>query len=137
MALKTFSFIPSTVDPGIYTKVESSTSWIFVSVSNDDFFCSYHHLASFQSLCSHLSTIWDINISQSSELKYLNLRIIQSSFGISVDQTSHIIEILRSYFGSPDLLKTVETPFRTDSDFERDLFDSFPATPSELLKLQI
>jgi hypothetical protein len=76
---------------------------------------------------------------QGTLVKYLNIRIIQSDLGISYDQTEHIErKILQKHF--PDdkigdtIMKEVHTPFRTDNQYEIDLFQ-LPATKEELKKL--
>ena len=64
------------------------------------------------------------------------MRITVSERGISLDQTESIIDFCRKYWGHPDKLKTVHTPFRVDKDFEKELAASLPASPSDLKMLE-
>ena len=64
------------------------------------------------------------------------MRITVSDKGISLDQTESIIDFCRKYWGHPDKLKTVHTPFRVDSEFEKELAASVPASPTDLKVLE-
>ena len=67
-------------------------------------------------------------------LHYLNLRIIQSDLGISVDQSEHISNLVKDWY--PNRFKDTHTPLRTDSNFEIELSEKPPPTPQELLGLK-
>ena len=57
-------------------------------------------------------------------MKYLNMQIVQTNMGISIDQTRHIqTNILDKWFppDTTEQFKTADTPYRTDSEFERQL----------------
>ena len=72
-------------------------------------------------------------------MKYLNMRIIQTDEGISIDQTHHIkTTILDNWFlpKQTEQLKTADTPYRTDSDFERQLETQLPAIGEDLKLLE-
>jgi hypothetical protein len=59
--------------------------------------------------------------------------------GISFDQTSHIItRILDKWFpaNSTERLKTADTPYRTDGEFEKAINETLPATGEELARLE-
>ena len=59
--------------------------------------------------------------------------------GISFDQTSHIItRILDKWFpaNSTELLKTADTPYQTDGEFEKAINETLPATGEELARLK-
>ena len=65
---------------------------------------------------------------------HLNLRIIQSSYGIIIDQTAHIQDTILSKT-VPDAYEKFNsdpTPFKIDSTFGITLVDTLPATPAEL-----
>jgi hypothetical protein len=81
-------------------------------------------------------------VKEGTQISYLNLQIIQSKYGVSYDQTKHIHQkIVNKYFppdkvsGSP--MKDVHTPFRTDSQCEKDLMEQLPAGKEELKQLEI
>ena len=72
-------------------------------------------------------------------LKYLNVKIVQTDFGISIDQTQHIkITIIDRFFPPTrtERLKSVDTPYRTDGEYERALAEALPATGQELKALE-
>ena len=64
------------------------------------------------------------------------MRITQSELGISIDQTDSILSFLYSYFGKQDNIKTSTIPFSTDSNYEKLLASSIPATPEQLTSLE-
>ena len=66
-------------------------------------------------------------------LKYLNFLIFQSPLGFSVDQTYHIMEIVNKWFPNRNFIK-VNTTFRTDSSYEKDIVAAFPLTANALTK---
>ena len=72
------------------------------------------------------------------KLSYLNTRIIQYPYGISIYQTSHIQDtILAQWF--PDAsgkFNSYPTPFKEDITFEIDLAETLPATPADLHLLE-
>ena len=71
------------------------------------------------------------------ELSFLNYRIIQSEWGISIDQTTHIRQnILAKYF--PD--KTMKVPFQSspfplDNGVEMKIFEATDLSDKELSEL--
>jgi hypothetical protein len=82
-----------------------------------------------------------ITVKEGAQLSYLNLRNIQSEYGVSYDQTEHIIrKIINKYFPPSKIedpkLKPVHTPFKTDSDYEKELMGQRPATGQELKSLE-
>ena len=64
------------------------------------------------------------------------MRITIGKMGISLDQTESILTFCEQYWGKPDKLKTVRTPFLTDSQFSKDLLESVPASPTDLKLLE-
>ena len=45
----------------------------------------------FERLTQEFDTIFDHNFQEVSKLKLVNIKMIQSKYGISIDQTDHII----------------------------------------------
>jgi hypothetical protein len=85
------------------------------------------------------SEIVNVTVQRGQVLNYLNLRIIQSIYGISIDQTQHIKDtILDVWFPSDDeesKVKAAYTPFQTDPSYERRLAETLPAQEDELVQL--
>ena len=86
---------------------------ILINTSTDDFLCAYSDVALFYSVRDHLKQYAGVTTQEGPELKYLNLRIVQSKYGASFDQTDHIQStILDHWFpqGSNEKIKPVHTP---------------------------
>ena len=79
---------------------------------------------------------FSIKIKKGRIIHFLNMRITVSEQGISLDQTESIIDFGRKYWGHPDKLKAVYTPFRVDRDSEQELAASLPASPLDLKTLE-
>ena len=110
---------------------------MFVCTSTDDFLSAFSRPSTFLAVRDHISKYVNVTSQQGYTLNYLNLRIIQSRYGISIDQTEHIKEnILDLWFPNGEYVKTVYTPFRTDGQFERDLSECLPADDQELAQLE-
>ena len=85
----------------------------------------------------HLKRFVPITTQDDAVMKYLNVRLVQTDLGISIDQTHHIkTTILDPWFPKGELIKTADTPYRTDSDFEKALRTQLPATGKELAQLE-
>ena len=74
-----------------------------------------------------------MKLQEGSVLKYLNFRIFQSPIGFSIDQTDHIMEIVNEWFPTGKF-RNVDTPFRTDSSYEKELLAALPLTGNSLHK---
>ena len=134
--LTQFELIRIPIDHGLYVYERDHTQ-LLVALSTDDFLCAYTSTDIFYRFQAHLATYFNLTRQEGPELKYLNFRIIQSEFGISMDQTRHIREsIIDPWFGTSTNVRTADTPFRTDSQFEQDLAEVLPASPDELQQLE-
>ncbi len=81
----------------------------------------------------------DITVQTGSVLKYLNIRIVQSEYGISFNQTHHIkTTIIRKWFplSSTERIKGVDTPSCTDPQYECALAEQLPATRDKFKRLE-
>ena len=89
----------------------------------------------FDDLGVQLQKFFELRTQSGDVLKFLGIRIIQSDAVITMDQGEYVFDILEQYFGSDvDKVKTVTTPMRTDSDFEKELFDALPLTDDGLIE---
>ena len=79
---------------------------------------------------------FEIKVQEGSVLKYQNFRICQSPLGFSVDQTDHIIEIVNEWLPDGKFMK-FDTPFSTDSTYEKELMTALPLTLNTLHKAEI
>ena len=55
----------------------------------------------FERLTQEFYTLFEYTFQEGSEIKLLNINIIQSKYGISINQTDHIIKnIIQEYWGT-------------------------------------
>ena len=86
-----------------------------------------------------MNSLVPVTVQTGTVLKYLNVKIVQTDFGISIDQTQHIKTTLIDRLFPPnrtERLKPVDTPYRTDGEYERALAEALPATGQELKALE-
>lgn len=138
--LEDFGFACCISEPSLFIYDKNGETMI-LNTSTDDFLCAYNHKSIFDKLCAKMRTMFDITTKEGTKFKYLNLEIIQTEHGVSYDQTDHIQrKIINKYFPPDKIndskLKQVHTPFRTDSDYEKDLAEQLPATKDELKILE-
>ena len=115
--------MPCPAEPALFVKHEGEESLIVVT-STDDFPCSSTSESLFANLVNHLNQYVPITVQEGHTLKYLNLRIIQTDQGVSFDQTHHIkTNIVDEWFpaSKTEHIKSADTPYHTDSDYERQL----------------
>ena len=140
LILNEFGFVMCIAEPALFVYWDGENSAVAVT-STDDILVSHNNSAIFGRLCVHLKAYVEITAQTNMNmLKYLNTRIIQSDLGVSFDQTHHIqTSILDKWFpvGNTEMIKSADTPYRTDSAYERELEMQLPATPTELAKLEI
>ena len=72
-----------------------------------------------------------MKVQEGSVLKYLNFRICHSPLGFSIDQTDHIMKLVNEWFPTGKF-RNVDTPFRTDSSYEKELLAALPLTGNAL-----
>ena len=102
--------------------------------STDDLLCSYNPPGVFYGFRIFIKMIVPTIYQGGNLLKCLNFRIVQSENGISIDQTEHIKKnVIDTYFplNGQEIIKSADTPFRTDSQYETDLAEQAPATNEE------
>ena len=112
---------------------------ILVITSTDDFLCVCSNDQNFARLKTHMERFVPVTTQDGKVMKYINTRIIQTDEGISIDQTHRIkTAILDNWFPPKrtEQLKTADAPYRTDSDFERQLETQLPAIGEDLKLLE-
>ena len=109
---------------------------ILLFCSTDDFLVMVKDKADFIRVKDRISQSYDLTTQEGMILNYLNLQIIQSAAGISIDQTKHILEMVEPHFPKGSSFTHTDTPFWTDKSYETELLDAIPATPAELQLLE-
>ena len=69
-------------------------------------------------------------------LKYLNFRIFRYPLGFSIDQTDHIMKLVNEWFPTGKF-RNFDTPFWTESSYEKELLAALPLTGHALHKAEM
>jgi hypothetical protein len=126
-----FGFEVSTSDRGVFSRTEKDSKRSLVCVSTDDVLLLTPYRETYLGLRQHFQKYFEVTSSEGEKLRYLNLRIVFSKDGISIDQTDYIICHVMEYFGDTTSVPFESGPFPTDSKFELELFHSLPLSPDE------
>jgi len=102
----------------------------------DDFMLLVSQKHLYLDIKTRIEKSYDITMQEGPVLQYLNLQIIQSDAGISIDQTKHIFKMLKPHFPINSAFTATDIPFRTDRAYEEEMMDAVPASPSELKLLE-
>jgi len=114
------------------------TETCFLAIETDDILFISKTRTPFLQLKSELEKLFDLTVCEGSILKFLHLQIIQSPFGVSFDQTTHIKNtILHDYF--KEILATSIPcqlyPFPIDASFECHLYKAPPLSGLDLVNV--
>ena len=127
---------PTSVDNGIFVFLYKQ-SLVLLAISTDDILIFTQYEEFFQIIKSKLHAAFGVTSQNGSIIHYLNYRIIQSIHGISVDQNRFILDIVHQYIPENSKCPKVDTPLRTDRQFDNEVLESTPATPQELKQLNV
>ena len=128
-----YGMIRSTVDHAYFVKDIGNGEFILASLATDDLLVSCPNYRIFEDLVQYLKQNFELTVQAGQVLKFLGLRIIQTNDKLSVDQGEYTFEILQHYFGDAvEKIKTLSSPMRYDNDYEKDLIDALPLSPSQL-----
>ena len=101
--------------------------------------CDYSSIHLFKDFLEDFNKYFHVNTKEYPQLSSsLNLRIIQSPYGISIDQTAQTQDtILVQWFQYEyEKLNSYPTPFKADITFEPTLPETLPSNPSEIHLLE-
>ena len=115
-----------TIDRAIYIKVLSDGTVSYPTVSTTDVLKTTNNKTEFPELGRVCEEIFNIKFQEASVIKYLNLHILQYPLGFSVDHTDQIMKLVDEWFQTGKFRK-IDTPFRTDSTYEKELMTAFPS----------
>ena len=141
LLIKIFASIhikPILMCKGIFVLYKEDTPSSYLAVATDDIILAAPSRKIYDLLATTLRDYFTITTTDADVINFLNYRIIQSSHGISIDQTDHIHKnVLNAYF--PD--KTMKIPHQTspfplDPKFENVLFHALPLTNAMLQDLE-
>ena len=105
-------------------------------LATDDMLFGTTDEAAFHQLIAEFDRYFEYTVRTGMELSFLNYRIIQSPYCISIDQWTHIRQnILQKYFLPPDKIPVVSSPFPRENSFELKLFQATNLSDEELNQL--
>ena len=127
---------PSSVCRGIWHWHHEAGEALLCLATDDMLFASTSKIL-YDLLLKEFAKYFEYTTRTGPELSFLNYRIVQSEWGISIDQTTHIRQnILAKYF--PNEKETVpfySSPFPKDGKIEMDLYQAPHLTEEELAAL--
>jgi hypothetical protein len=128
------------MDYSSFYKCKTSGDMMILDTSTDDFLCGHNSNGLLNNFITYMQKYVNVTVQRGQVLNYLNLRIIQSVYGISMNQTQHIKDTILDVWFPPDdgnsTVKAAYTPFSTDPAYERQLAETLPAQQDELVQLE-
>ena len=76
-------------EPALFVFYDGPAALIVVTLT-DDFLCAYSHVDLFSTFQKHMEHFVPVTVQEGHALKYLNIHVVQTAQGISIDQTHHI-----------------------------------------------
>ena len=95
---------PTSINPDFFVFVYKTEWLVFVCCETDNFLLATNCTAAYTMIRNTIKEAFGVTIQSGQRLSYLNFCILQSQFGISTDQTDHILQMLQNFFsdGKPD-----------------------------------
>jgi hypothetical protein len=128
---KSYGLLPATVDQGFFIKIFDNQDFLYVLVKTDDLLIITTTEQRFDDFSKFLTTRFELSIQKGAVLNFCSMRIIQSSEGISLDQSEFIMDMLRDHFADCNKVKGVNTPIRHDKEFQLELLNAAPLNPAQ------
>ena len=122
-------------DNAVWVSTRGKDIVILIS-ETDDFMLLVSHKQLYIDIKTRIEKSYDITMQEGPVIQYLNLQIIQSDAGISFDQTQHILKMLEPHYPKTSSFTRTDIPFRTDREYEQELMNAIPASPTELKLLE-
>jgi hypothetical protein len=115
-------------DHGVFVwKQPSSELFLALALATDDCIVLCDDRVQFLDLKEKMEKMFEVTLQEGAILRFLNVRIIQSPAGISIDQTDHILDTIVMSFlknqGTSELV-SITSPFPTDSSLEQRLYEA-------------
>jgi len=122
---------PISVDNGVFVFLNKQ-SLILLAISADDILIFTKYEDFFNKIKTKLNAAFGVTSQQGSIIHYLNYQIIQSTRAISIDQSMFILDIINHYIPANTKCPKIDTALRTDRQFDKEILESIPVSPSEL-----
>ena len=101
----------NTVCKGVWVYLNNNVKAYLILATDDILYLSKSQ-EPLDALLQRFDDFFSYTIKRGTELQFLNFRIIQSEYGISLDQTNHIIKnILKQYFAPDEKVKYEASPW--------------------------
>jgi hypothetical protein len=116
------------------------TSEMFLAIAMDDCLILRDDRAQFLDLKNKIEALFEVTLQEGYILRFLDLHIIQSPAGISIDQTDHIVEtIIEPYYKDTDTstLLSITSIFPNDSSVDQCLYEASVLTGPALKAIEL
>ena len=127
---------PKSIDTGLFAFTYKGKHPVLLCTETDDFLMATDYVEAYCYVSDHLKEAFGITIQSGERINYLNFRILQSKYGISIDQIDHILDLLAKIFYPKSHSRKTDTPLRTDKQFDREVATEIPSIPHELRRLE-
>jgi len=127
---------PTSVDNDIFVFIYKD-SLVILAISTDDILIYTKHKDFYHQVKDKLHSAFGVTSQNGSIIYYLNYRIIQSHSAISIDQTQFILDIVHKCIPKNSKCPRIDTPLRTDRQFDSEILHCLPASASDLKELSI
>ena len=122
---------PTSIDAGFFF-FDIKAALVFMRCETNDFLMATNSEKAYKMIKDTIEEAFRITLQRGPCFSYLNFRIIQSTHGISIDQTGHILHFLKIFFNSTAKVARTDTVIRTDKQFNNEIAFDIPASASEL-----
>ena len=108
----------STIDNAIYIKVFTDVTVSYLTVYTDDILSTTNNETLLLETTRVFEEHFEMKVQEVSVIKLLHFRTCQSTLGLSVDKTDHIMELVNEWLPTGKF-RNFDTPFRTYSIYEK------------------
>ena len=134
--VKIIKYNKITIYHNIHIKVSSDGPVYYLTVSTDNVINNNNNETASPEITRVFLEQFDMKLQEGYFLKYLNLRILQSNIGLSVDKNDPIMELLNECLPTINV-RNVDTPFMKDSTHEKELITTLPLEGHALHKAEM
>ena len=101
---------PTSFDTGFYVFVYQERHFVFLVIETDNFLLATSCTEAYIKVHDEVKKAFRDSLQTGLFLNYLNFQIYQSKFGISIDQTAHVLQMLDNLFGRDTSIAQMDTP---------------------------
>ena len=122
----------TSVDGSFYAFVYKEKRLVFLCSETDDVLILTSCEEAQSIIQDELKKAFCVTIKSSTRINSLKFKIMQIKYGVSMDQTDHILDMVNKHFQDPSSIRKTDTPLRTDKQYENEIQFDNPVSPSKL-----